>query len=316
MKNLGLKLFSLLFAGLLAYYVHSDTNEGVMGITVPVELKNLPANKVLVSPLAKQAAVSLKGPSFLLPQINAHPPPFQIRVPSEVGNTFKVTLNPTDLALPPSVRVVRIDPGEIEFTFDTLITRELPVQITQIGALREGLKLQEMNVKPNKVSVTGPQGELNLMSAIESEPIDLREINGDTERELILRTSGKLSDISHNIVKVKISTLSLQEERRFQNLDVEVRAVGVDMVSITPANVAIEISGPKEKILALKPEEILPYVRIQSENLTSGSAKVLVDLPKSISLVIIEPEQVKIVKSTGTGASTSKRILKGDTGKK
>ncbi len=212
MKNLSLKIFSLIVAALLAYYVHSDTNEGVIGLSVPVELKGLPADRVVIYPLARQVQVSIKGPSFLLSQIYASPPSFRVKLPEDLGNRFVAILNKKDLTLPPTIQVMRVEPSEIEFKFDKLIKKTVPVQVTQIGTVPEGFKITEITAEPKELVVTGPQTELMTIKRVETEPIDLREMNTDTERDVTLRFMMQQSELSATVVKVKVKVLSTHKK--------------------------------------------------------------------------------------------------------
>lgn len=312
MKNIGLKLFSLVVAILISYYVNSETNEGVIGITVPIELKGLPPQKVVLWPVVRKAEVSIKGPSFLLSQIYATTPTFQVKVPPDVGNRFIASLNKNDLGLPPSVSVLRIEPSEVEFTLDSLLKKEVPVQVVQFGELKDGLKLNEIIIKPNKVTISGSQSEITGINAIETEPVDIRDLSADVEKDLTLKVSSKISNISTDVVRVKIIVSSLNVERVIEAVPVEVRSLSGEMAMVQPESVTIEISGPKEKISALKKEEVVPYVRLNKGLIDGNEYKVKVDLPKSISLVMIEPEVVKILKST----TPIKKPVKGDGVKK
>lgn len=213
MKNWSLKLFSLLVAAMLSYYVHSDTNEGVIGVSVPVELKGLPADKMVIYPLIRQAQVSIKGPSFLLSQIYASPPSFRVKIPEEAGNRFVAVLNKKDLTLPPTVQVMRVEPPEIEFTFDKLIKKIVPVQVTQIGTVGEGFKVSSITANPPQVTLSGPLTELMNVSRVETEPIDLREMNANTERDVAVRYMGKQSEISNSMVKVIVNVEAVEQDK-------------------------------------------------------------------------------------------------------
>lgn len=308
MKNIGLKLFSLVIAFLISYYVNSDTNEGVIGITVPIELKGLPTQKVVLWPVVRKAEVSIKGPSFLLSQIYSTTPTFQVKVPPDVGNRFVASLNKNNLGLPPSVSILRIEPSEVEFTLDTLLKKEVPVQVVQFGELKDGLKLSEIVIKPNKVTISGSQSEISSINIIETEPVDIRDLSSDVEKDLNLKVSSKISNISANVVRVKIVVSTLNIERLFENVPVEVRSLSGEMAIVEPESVTIELSGPKEKVSALKKEDIVPYIRLNKGLIDGSEYKVQVDLPKSISLVMIEPEVVKILKSP----APAKKPVKGD----
>lgn len=297
MKNFGLKAFSLLVAAMLAYFVHSDTNEGIIGISVPVELNGLPADKVIIYPPLRQAQVSIKGPSFLMSQIYSSPPSFKVKVPANVGNRFVAVLNKDDLAFPPSVEVIRVEPAEIEFTFDTLVRKEVPVQVTQIGTPPDGVKLSEIAVKPAKVTVSGPQTEVAKLKRVETEPIDLREVRSEAERELALRFNLKQSELSTQSVAVKISVTTVQGDKKFDGLPIEVRSTAADTLVVSPEKVTVKVSGPKDRINALKKEEVIPYVRIGKDE-KAGEYPILFELPKGVDMTSAEPEKVKVVRKT------------------
>lgn len=296
MKNIGLRIFSLIVATMLAYYVHSDTNEGVAGISVPVELKGLPSDMVVIYPLVRQAQVSLKGPSFLLSQIYASPPAFKVKVPEKVENRFVAQLNRNDLSLPPAVKLMRVEPSEMEFTFDRIVKKDVPVQVTQIGAPPDGIKLADISAKPKSVTVTGPQTEIKDLNRVDTEPIDLREITSDVEKELPLRLQARQSELSEAAVMVKVSVSSIQAERVFEEVPVEVRSIIQDGGIIEPSAVRVKIIGPKERVNSMRKEEVVPYVKIQSEPGKNEEFRVLLDLPKPFTVLLIEPEKVKVVR--------------------
>jgi YbbR-like protein len=299
MRNLGLKLFSLLIAVLLAYFVHSDTNEGVVAISVPVELKGLPPQKTVVLPIIKQVQVSIKGPSFLLSQIYASPPAFHIKVPSDVGNRYIAKLSKSLLALPPGVDIMSIEPAEIDFTLDNLLRKEIPVQVEQFGAPPEGLKISELIVKPSRVTIVGPESELSSLNIINTEPLDVRDITSDTEKDVPLKIINRYSDISTNQVKVKIVLTSLNAERVLSDIPVEVRSLSGEMAKVTPSKVSVKISGLKDKVSHIKNDDIVPYVRLHKDSLDGNEYNVEIDAPKSITVITVEPNKVKVVRVQG-----------------
>lgn len=314
MKNIVLKLFSLVIAALLFYYVNSESNEGDITISVPVELKGVPANKTVLWPQSRQIKISIKGPSFLLPPIYTSPPPFRVKVPSDVGNKFTAVFKKSEVVLPPSVKVIGIDPPEMEFTFDDLVRKEVGVKVTQVGVLREGLKLDEMKVSPEKITITGPKTEVSDIQWIETDPIDFREVAESVERELALRQIGRLADVSANQVSVRLTVSSVNAEKRFDNMAIEVRSVGGESVTLSPQTVSVEVSGAKEKLSGLNASDIIVYVKL-APPLSEGTAlAVFVDLPKGIDLVAADPPQVKIVKllsAEENRVKTSKPPIKG-----
>ena len=83
-QHLPLKIASLFIALILAYAVHSAGNASVVSLYVPVEIKNIPDDKVVVSPTKRSVQITIRGPSFLIGPIASSPPSLRARLPDEV----------------------------------------------------------------------------------------------------------------------------------------------------------------------------------------------------------------------------------------
>ncbi|RIL10909.1 MAG: hypothetical protein DCC75_03375 [Proteobacteria bacterium] len=300
MNNFWMKLASLLIAVFLAvvvnfYFVSNDNNTSVLQFIVPVEVKNIPAEKMLLLPVNRQVEVTIQGPSLFVSKFASTNPTLKVSIPSEVKNKFIAPLRREDLKAPPEVQVVSIKPSEIEFTLDTRITKEVPVIVPQIGQLPENLKLVSIKAEPDKVKVSGPESEVKAIKNVESLPLDLREIRESGEQNLAVRVPGSMSDSAPRQISVNVTVNSVQVEAKYEQLAVEIRSLRPERFSLSPARVNLEVSGSKEAIKNLKPEEILPYVRLGEESKPGDKVKVGVDLPKGISLVYINPEKVDLI---------------------
>lgn len=296
MKNLYLRLFSLLVALLLALFVNSESNSSVLGFGVPVEIKNLPPNKTILLQSSTQVQVSIKGPSFLISRIVSAIPIFKISVPPDIKNHYVAALNINDLALPAYVQVLSMTPSEIELTLDDIIVTELPVIVPRIGSLQENLRLNELVISPPSVVVTGPKSELNDLKGIETYPIDLRDVQEDFEKIVNLRVPTRLSKLSQPQVHVSLKLGMLQSDEKFSDLPIEIRSTLNKHHDITPNMVQVTVSGPRELMVALKREQIIPYVRIGGNPLPGQEIQVFTELPKGISLLKIEPDKIKVAK--------------------
>jgi len=210
-ENLDLKLFSLLLAIVLAYVVNSERNTSVIGIVVPLEIQNVPTNKIMVWPAKREAQVTVKGPSFLVGPITSSPPVFKVHLPNDLKNRFVLSLKGSDLVLPPLVQVLSIEPSEMELLFDDLDTREVPVEVPRIGKLADSSMTAAIDVTPKMVTLSGPVSELREVRSVESYPVNLSEISGSTSMELALRLPGTLILASVKRVVAKIEVTGIEE---------------------------------------------------------------------------------------------------------
>lgn len=296
MRDIKLKLWSLLFATCIAYFVNSQSNAGVVTFVVPVELQNLPPQKAIILSTENQAQVKLRGPSHLLSSVGANPPSFKLRAPEAPGNRFRLALNEDAIELPPGIQVQGIDPPEIEFVLDDIESKELPVVVPKIGEVVNSLRLEEILINPKRVMVTGPGTELKDLKIIETLPLDMREIRQTATVKLGLRRQGKFSKIAAEVVDVTIVISSLEKEREFTSLPVEIRSTQASSYKSMPNSVKIEVSGAVETIDGLSKADLVPYVRIDEGPQDSLRRVVAVDLPDGVSLVQIDPKTVLLMK--------------------
>ncbi len=294
MKNLSLKIWSVLIACAIAYGVHNQSNAGVITLFVPVEVLNLPEKRVILLPKAPQARVSVRGPSFLLSKVASNPPSFQVRLPKELGTRYSAALQPALLNLPPGIEVLSIDPSEFEYVFDTREERELQVVVPRIGQVNQNVKLTSLEIEPRSIKVEGASGELKGLKTIETTPLDLRDISESTEVLLGLRMPGSFTSSTIETVRVLVNVVSLQVERTFEELPIEIRSASGENYLAQPSLISVEVSGPKKLVSKLTQKNIIPYVRINSALEKAARLPVTVELPKGIDLVMTQPEIVLI----------------------
>lgn len=304
MRNIGLKALSVGIAVLLAYYVYHTNSNTQISFLVPIEISNLPADKVIVWPLNRQTTVTIKGPSHLVSRIAASPPGFKIDVPGDVKNHFSATLSSGDLGLPSSVDVVSVSPSEFEFTLDDLASKEIPVVVPQLGDLNANLVLSSFSFEPKKVTISGPETEVRQFEATETRPVDLRTILEDTRIQLPVRKPGIQTKISPEQVMVVIDVESVVLERTLKGLVVEVRSEQGQAVTIEPSQVEVVFKGPRQTITEIKDSDVVPYVRL-SVGASGGPTEVMVELPVSVDLVSVKPAKVNITMETASKAAPS-----------
>lgn len=295
MRNIGLKILSLLIAVLLANYVYHRSNNTQISFLVPIEIANLPAEKIIVWPLTRQTTVTIKGPSHLVSRIAAAPPGFKVQVPSDVKNHFSATLSSSDLKLPSAVDVVSVSPTEFEFTLDDLASKVIPVTVPKLGDLDGNLLLKTLEFEPRKVTISGPQTELQQIDAVETRPLDLRTIRETVRTELVIRRPGIQTRLNPEQVVVTVEVEAVVSERVFKKRKVTIRSERAEVISIKPTEVDLVVQGQRQLIESLSDQDLLPYLELKGE-ITSGEQRLSVELPNGISLVEIRPAQVLVVK--------------------
>jgi len=93
-------------------------------------------------------------------------------------------LESKDFQLPLGVSVVRVNPSTLKVVAEKKGYRELPLHLRKTGRLPGGIWLRSVRLEPARVSVEGPESELDRLGQIETEPLDLASIRKSQTVEL------------------------------------------------------------------------------------------------------------------------------------
>lgn len=298
-KNLALKAFSILLALVLAYAVNSESNAGVITVVVPLEFHGLPIDRVVTRPTKKSVQVTLKGPSFMIGSVASSPPSIRVKVPNQPDERFPVSFKASDMHLPPGVDVLAFDPTETELVLESLESKEVRVEVPRLGQLRSGLTLDGIQISPKTVIVRGPRTEVRQLKSVETEPVDLRDLEGSEKVELRLRSAGNQATLSTEKVSALIEVSQIPLERVFKGRAVELRAAaGLGNLRVEPSEVSVVVAAPADIVSGIESSQVIPYVRLR-EKPTSGPGDIVelqveVETPSGSKVVRVEPNRVAV----------------------
>lgn len=303
-KNLGLKAFSVLVAVLLSVVVNSESNSSVISLVVPLEIRNPPPGKILIRPVRRSVQVTIKGPSFMIGPVVSSPPAIQVKLPAKNEDRFPVVLNSSDISLPPTIEVLNIDPSEVEFVFEAIERKEVRIEVPRIGQLSRQMTLERLEIEPKTVIATGPKSEISNIRAVETEPIDLRELKGSMKVALALRVPGTQTTLSMSTVTASIEIAAVPQERTFEARPVELRgSLDLSGLKLEPQGVTVVVRGAPDTVSAVDPGAIIPYVRLRAApEKDTETMDVSVELPSGLTLVKVEPKRVQLRRESGTKA--------------
>jgi YbbR domain-containing protein len=169
--NLGLKIFSLLFAVALWLIVARDPIAEV-AITVPIEFHHVPENLDINSENIPTAQVRVRGAARLVHGLR----PEEVHVEVDLAGakpgerTFDLTAQqvhqPTDL------QVVQVVPSQFRISLDSILTRTVEVRPRVTGNFASGLRIARIEVSPSAVTISGPRSRVEKVQSATTDPID------------------------------------------------------------------------------------------------------------------------------------------------
>jgi len=214
-----------------------------------------------------------------------------------------------EVEAPSFLKVVEIYPSRISVYLDKIVTVDKNIRIDFIGSLKTGLIIEEPEVSPNKISISGPSKKIETIRDV-SITVDLTTINSDITLTSIPKIKDGLgndiSGLSFNpsIVTINIKVKSILSSKVvpvIPNLTGEISGdYGIKKVSVSPS--ILTIFG---KVDELKNIEYLQTEQIKIGNLTESKIfNTSVILPANIELkeenkisvqIIIEKKISKVI---------------------
>lgn len=188
LNNWGLKTSALLLAIFVwAVVSGQEKTYSEKTLKVPIEIAHVSENLEVVNLQPEEARVSLRGTANLLAKIR----PENMAIKIDLGNireSSKLNYFAEDfLEVPQGVQVISIHPKMIEVFVEEFATKELPVKIRFRGQLQEALKLKEARVVPDRVTIIGYKSQLDNISVVFTEEVDLSEIEASQKSKVALK---------------------------------------------------------------------------------------------------------------------------------
>lgn len=183
-KNFGWKLLSLVAAFGVWLNIASDPELATI-ISVPVAYRNYPRDLVISSESAGVISLEARGPARQIRNLTDSHAAAVIdlaRVNGPGERTFSLTA--AELALPRGVELVRAVPAQLRFTFERKATRTLSIEVPFSGALPAGLSIEQQQMNPRELNVSGPESHVLDARSLIADPFDLTRVSGDMEQTL------------------------------------------------------------------------------------------------------------------------------------
>jgi hypothetical protein len=218
-------------------------------------------------------------------------------VPEGINGAYRLQLRTGDLALPPYVRVVSIEPSEIALRLDHVATREIPVNVPLLGTPEANYRVSEVLARPVAAVVRGAASLVSEVTLLQSEPVDISAARKGKTVTVPLRLPAGVLGVSPDAVTVEIKVTPIEVEQLFTGIPVEVRSVAGDTYALTPPTVSVEVRGRKDLVAALDRDHVIPFVRLGKDLPDREVVEVGVELPGGLSAARVDPPTVAIIRS-------------------
>ena len=311
-QSLGMRLGAVGLAILLWVFVVSE-NEYSMVIDMPIEARNLSAQKAHKKEVPEYAQVRLKGPgralfkTLLLKNFISN---FKLVIDLDrISEEYDFYLNeyyehyPQKVVIPPSYELEYIEvvyPDSIHISLDEYMVKKLTVKAPlKINPAPGYTLVGNINIYPASIEVAGPREVIQEMKYVSTIKDTFLLQDFDIDVNL------KVDNQTRSLVEYSQTTISIHQdiqsvsERIISEIPVKVINVLPNLrLFVNPTTVALTVIGGVDRIAAVNPKDILVTIDfakqwISGKNYYEPTVSVPIDIlewqdlsPRNLELVV------------------------------
>jgi YbbR domain-containing protein len=296
LKNWELKILALLAAVVLWFFVVGIENDShLFQEEVEIQAINVPQGMSVANYLGK-AKIRIRADQSLIKNLTVND--FDLSVDLKKAAEGEQTLPVTATSRNNEVTVLKVDPSTVRVVLESVIEKDVKLKVVVSGNPAKGYGVQEVQVTPLTVKVSGGKTLLAGLASINAEvKLDGTE-TANFKQNIILKLPETVSASGTVTLSPEQATVevTVKEETQQKTLQVKPDLQGsVDLV-ILSQEVTV---APEQVTVRGKPEALEPLTEIKTEpvaleKLKDGPVKARLVLPAGISLPESQPNAVTI----------------------
>lgn len=296
LKNWELKILALLAAVVLWFFVVGIENDShLFQEEVEIQAINVPQGMSIVNELGK-AKIRIRADQSLIKNLTAND--FDLSVDLKKAAEGEQTLPVTATSRNNEVTVLKVDPSTVRVVLESVIEKDVKLKAVVSGNPAKGYGVQEVQVTPLTVKVSGGKTMLAGLTSINAEV----KLNGSEtanfKQNVILKLPDTVSASGTATLSPEQATVevTIKEETQQKTLPVKPDLQGsVDLVTMSQKVVV----APEQVTVRGKPEALEQLTEIKTEpvsleKLKDGPVKARLILPAGISLPESQPNAATI----------------------
>lgn len=259
-EDWGLKLLALGLSVALFSLVHGDVDaQRSIYVDVVALLPPPESGKMLVSEVPAQVKVTLRGSRSKLSGLSRDDlSPLQLDLRGATSGAYYIDPNLLDVGS--GIRVLDITPSSLSLTWAATAEKRVAVQVQLEGAPHKGTQVGTVEVSPPYVTLRGPEGVLQTLSTVSTEPVSLVGLGPGrhTRRVPLQPLPQHVTVLEDSSVEAVVPIVPVVGERTLRRL--EVATMGETVVTVRPDVVSMRLRGPEDALDEIDPRAIVPYI--------------------------------------------------------
>lgn len=201
----GLRLLALAMAVVIWFFGSVEKRERLSEKVIEAEITYNTARGLVILDPVQKVRVRLRGRTSKIRNLNPFVVDVLVEVPARERGSFDLRLGPENVIAPTDIDVVSIEPNRLQLQLDREITAMLPVVPRLSGEPAAGAVVQQVEVVPDRVLVSGPESALREVRALSTSPINLSGHALDfTETAAVLAPDPLIKVVNPSVVSVRV----------------------------------------------------------------------------------------------------------------
>lgn len=203
MKNWPYKVLAILLAVIMWYFVVGEERAEV-GLTVPLELINIPRDLIVVNNVVHGIEIRVDGPRSLVRSLAAESLSKRLDLSNTKAGTVSFSITSEGIPLPRGVKITRITPTQVIVVLQKLMTQKITVKPRIVGKPAPGYEIASVQINNPQVEIAGPEEVVKNIESLYTKPIEIQGLKTDLKQRTFLDFR------NHQIYLVKEIPLEVQ----------------------------------------------------------------------------------------------------------
>jgi YbbR domain-containing protein len=294
LRHFGLKFLSIALAALL-WLVVSGEQIVERALRIPLEFTNLPAHLEMVGDTPTAVDVRIRGSSGALSRIATGDlvAVLDLRTAREGRRLFHLAAG--DVRTSFGVEVVQVTPSNVAVVLEKSAAKVVPVVPAVEGDPADGYVVGTITASPATVEVIGPLSALENLTEAITEPITVSGASAPVRETVTIGVPDPAVHLrTPQSAVVTVDVAAAPVERRVAGIAVLGKGSGTRAPRITPAAVAVVLRGARETLDGMAPSMLEAAVDLEGLGQGQYQLPVRVSPPQHVTVVRVEPAQVRV----------------------
>ena len=292
LRHVGLKVMSIVLAALLWLAVAGEQTVE-RALRIPLEFTNVPEQLEPVGEPPNVVDVRVRGSSGRLSRIATGELVAVVDLRSARPGQRLFHVSGSDVRAPFGVEVLQVAPSSLYLTFESSLTKTVPVVPEVEGDPAPGFEIATRSADPATVEVIGPQSAVADMKSALTEPVSVAGASTTVVQSVSVGVSDPSVRLKNtNPVQVTVNIRPAQLQWAVQGVPVKVlNASG--RASVSPTTVTIQVRGPRS---AMGADAAAFNATVDATGLKPGDYQlpVRITVPPRVGWTRIDPAQVRV----------------------